>query len=544
MSDPPNLAAQLEKIFDYTNTFYHQPPTIDITNPPKGEWGRYDFIISSEVMEHVPPPVGKSFQNLYRLLKPNGVLLLTVPYNINVPAQEHFPDLHEYTLARPGAKIVLLNRRRDGSLETFEDLCFHGGDGSTLELRVYSEESLKKTILNAGFDEVQISAESIPEFGVDHAETWSLPVAARKGKIKIPVSDFAQAYRDARKDQALLVRQLEITQGEYDRYIAFHEESHAATERALAERLEWNQHVAKMLEERTEWALTLDKEHRKLVGELADLQQTLTEHGESLRVRTEEVHQALAERDALLARLAQSEAELDDRLQWVRNTEKLLDERTDWARTLEKEHKDLSADRDRLLARLEQSETELDVRLQWVRSTEKSLDERTAWAMALDKERQSLSEQLTEIQRAAAAERDRLLARLEQSEAELNVRLQWVRTTEKSLDERTAWAMALDKERQGLSEQLTDLQRTALAERDVTHARLAEVKKTLADRDNCLRAQAAEAQQALAEQQRLVEERTSWARSRDKDYEELLTQLRALRARKWSRLGLKLGLLD
>ncbi len=83
MSDPPSLSSQLEKKFDYTNTFYHQPPTIDITNPPESEWGRYDFIVSSEVMEHVPAPLDKAFANLYRLLKPNGVLLLTVPYGLD-----------------------------------------------------------------------------------------------------------------------------------------------------------------------------------------------------------------------------------------------------------------------------------------------------------------------------------------------------------------------------------------------------------------------------------------------------------------------------
>src|SRR5438067_78682 len=46
MSDPPKLAVQLEKTFDYRNTFYHQAPQLDITNPPESEWGRYDFIVS------------------------------------------------------------------------------------------------------------------------------------------------------------------------------------------------------------------------------------------------------------------------------------------------------------------------------------------------------------------------------------------------------------------------------------------------------------------------------------------------------------------
>src|ERR1700683_5358604 len=31
MSDPPELAERLAEKFDYTNTFYHQPPLFDVT---------------------------------------------------------------------------------------------------------------------------------------------------------------------------------------------------------------------------------------------------------------------------------------------------------------------------------------------------------------------------------------------------------------------------------------------------------------------------------------------------------------------------------
>src|SRR5262249_39052038 len=121
MSDPPNLAAGLTEKFDYTNTFYHQKPLLDITRPSDEDLGRYDFIISSEVMEHVPPPVEAAFTNLCKMLKPDGILLLTVPYKIDGPMEEHFPELYEYDLASPGGKTVLVNRRRDGTMETFEN---------------------------------------------------------------------------------------------------------------------------------------------------------------------------------------------------------------------------------------------------------------------------------------------------------------------------------------------------------------------------------------------------------------------------------------
>src|SRR5579871_1544508 len=69
MSDSPDLAARLSEKFDYTNTFYHQAPFFDVSQPDPRDEGRYDFILTSEVMEHVPPPVERSFAALYRMLK-------------------------------------------------------------------------------------------------------------------------------------------------------------------------------------------------------------------------------------------------------------------------------------------------------------------------------------------------------------------------------------------------------------------------------------------------------------------------------------------
>jgi hypothetical protein len=266
MSDPPNLARELEKKFDYTNTFYHQPPTIDITNPAETEWGRYDFIVSSEVMEHVPPPVESAFANLYRLLKPNGVLLLTVPYGIDMQPKEHFPELHQHALATVGGKTVLVNRRRDGSTEVFEDLCFHGGDGSTLELRVFTEDTLKSILKGAGFDEVRIASEDIPEFGVEHSETWSLPIVARKGKLQPSITEIARGYAEATRQSADLTRELETVQSEYQRHIEFHNKSHQEMEAALAARSEWAHKHEALAEERTNWAHSLDKDYKELLA--------------------------------------------------------------------------------------------------------------------------------------------------------------------------------------------------------------------------------------------------------------------------------------
>jgi len=305
MSDPHELAVRLAEKFDYTNTFYHQEPRLDIVHPGQEQRGRYDFILSSEVLEHVPPSVEQAFANLNRMLKPEGLLLLTVPYSIEGRTAEHFPELHEYALASPGGRTVLVNRRRDGSLEVFENISFHGGDGSTLEMRIFTEGSLKELLAGAGFDSVHIASQDVPEFGVRHSETWSLPIVGRKGDFQPPAVEIATAYRNAVRKSASLARDLEL-----------HQRARQEAERALAERLEWvrkvetdldgrTQWARKMetdLEERTQWALALKQEKEAV---LADFERGAAA-AENARRHIQALEKDLAEARAARARIESS----------------------------------------------------------------------------------------------------------------------------------------------------------------------------------------------------------------------------------------------
>jgi len=211
MSDSPQLAARLEEKFDYINTYYHQSPRFDITHPDATEEGRYDFVICAEVLEHVPPPVERAFATLYRILKPDGVLVMSTPCGLSGEDREHFPDLHEYTLASLGSGTVLVNRRRDGKIEVLEDLVFHGGPGSTLELRLFMEPNLRQMLSAVGFHSIRYVTDTWPEFGAGQPEPWSLPIAARKGNFSPNVGDFAREYRAVyRQLQALQVSEAEL----------------------------------------------------------------------------------------------------------------------------------------------------------------------------------------------------------------------------------------------------------------------------------------------------------------------------------------------
>ena len=179
LSDWDEYARRLAERLDYTNTFYHQEPLLDITAIPDGRAGSCDFLISTDVFEHVLRPVSAAFAGARRLLKPGGVLVLTVPYALEVDhTQEHFPELNDWVLEQSDAVWRLRNRREDGTEEVFEDLVFHGGPGSTLEMRRFSQASLLRELEDAGFRDIRIVDADMPEIGVVWPYQWSLPMLA------------------------------------------------------------------------------------------------------------------------------------------------------------------------------------------------------------------------------------------------------------------------------------------------------------------------------------------------------------------------------
>lgn len=197
MTDWDEYAKRLEEKFSYTNTYYHKAPKLDITDPDPAMFGTLDFLISTEVFEHVAPPVSVAFQNARRLLKENGVMIFTVPFATAAGARtvEHFPNLHQFTIEERDGGQRLINRTEDGRTETFDDIVFHGGQGFALEMRLFSEESLLEEFRQAGFGEVEVIREPDYEAGVYWREPWSKPMVARATtrRAVIEVETTAQA---------------------------------------------------------------------------------------------------------------------------------------------------------------------------------------------------------------------------------------------------------------------------------------------------------------------------------------------------------------
>lgn len=176
LSDEGRIAHGLARRLHYQNTFFHCEPRLNIMDPPLTT--QYDFIVASEVFEHVEPPVQKAFDNLFRLLKPGGFAVFSTPWGGSGENVEHFPDLHDWQVIRLKSGYVLVNRTSTGALQTFDNLIFHGGPGSTLEMRQFSEDGLMANCRAAGFHTIEMAQDYL-EYGIGW-ESWSRGMILRK----------------------------------------------------------------------------------------------------------------------------------------------------------------------------------------------------------------------------------------------------------------------------------------------------------------------------------------------------------------------------
>lgn len=180
LSDWDGYAVPLADKVDYTNTYYHQEPFFDICKPVGERESSCDFMISTEMFEHVPPPAQVAFTHALQALKPGGTLILTVPFTNNPETSEHFPELHDFRILNFSDTYVLVNKSTDGRFTLHENLVFHGGPGLTLEMRVYSRAAIEKHLANAGFVDIHVMDEDVPQWGILHKHPWSLPILAKR----------------------------------------------------------------------------------------------------------------------------------------------------------------------------------------------------------------------------------------------------------------------------------------------------------------------------------------------------------------------------
>lgn len=178
LSDSPRYAGPLAAKLGYINTFFHADPRLDIVNVPPDRVAEAAFIIASDVFEHVAPPVARAFTNARRLLQAGGVMIFSVPYSLAADTVEHFPELHDWRLVETAGRWQLANRTADGRHQLFTDLVFHGGPGTTLEMRLFSRAGLEREFAAAGFARMRVADDACPEYGIVWPGPWSVPMVA------------------------------------------------------------------------------------------------------------------------------------------------------------------------------------------------------------------------------------------------------------------------------------------------------------------------------------------------------------------------------
>ncbi len=158
----------LTEKFDYVNTFCDHDPQLDLRDVDWSRWQpeSFDFITCTDVLEHIEPPIDKTFENMYRLLKPGGAAIITVPATLNTVTREHFPNLNDWEITTEDENRVLVNRRSDGTVERFDDLCFHGGEGMTLEFRYFTRQGLIDCVQRAGLRVAEIYEKSLDAYAI------------------------------------------------------------------------------------------------------------------------------------------------------------------------------------------------------------------------------------------------------------------------------------------------------------------------------------------------------------------------------------------
>ncbi|HLW12330.1 MAG TPA: hypothetical protein VKU81_06495 [Casimicrobiaceae bacterium] len=72
----------------------------------------------------------------------------------------------------------VVNTTREGRLQAFDDPVFHGGPGTTLEMRQFSRTALIRHLEQAGFTRIRIADEPCATSGIAWPQPFSVPMVA------------------------------------------------------------------------------------------------------------------------------------------------------------------------------------------------------------------------------------------------------------------------------------------------------------------------------------------------------------------------------
>jgi SAM-dependent methyltransferase len=152
IGDDVNLSIALSQKYSYTNTHFDKFPKLDIRTPPVDLIDFCDVVICSDVLEHVDKNVELAIKGIYKILKPGGFAIISVPINTGIDKNlEYFPDLDTWEVS--GNYIKWINTMGETNVDKSPE--WHGGRGQTLAFRQWSAKELVDDLTMAGFHDIE-----------------------------------------------------------------------------------------------------------------------------------------------------------------------------------------------------------------------------------------------------------------------------------------------------------------------------------------------------------------------------------------------------
>jgi SAM-dependent methyltransferase len=177
IGDDWRLARLLHQHFAYTNSHLDRFPVLDLCQIPDHTRSSVEFVVCSDVLEHVRPPLSEALNGLYSLVKPGGFAVVTVPLHSTQDEAELYKDLVSYEFANK----TLLWKDSMGHDHADSNPTLHEGEGLVLVFRTFSHRSIVSCLLQAGFASVS-SPETLPPIsGVQPKREEYNVYVARKG---------------------------------------------------------------------------------------------------------------------------------------------------------------------------------------------------------------------------------------------------------------------------------------------------------------------------------------------------------------------------
>jgi SAM-dependent methyltransferase len=153
ISDADIYADILKEKLNYTNTYLHTEPHLDLCDPASvSKYSDLDLIICSDVIEHTQMPPVVVLGNMMRMLRSGGTLILSAPTYQMPETIEWYPGASSVRVVSSGDSHHVVWKTIRGVDYVDTNPSFHGGPGDVLEMRIISHSALLAGAASTGFE--------------------------------------------------------------------------------------------------------------------------------------------------------------------------------------------------------------------------------------------------------------------------------------------------------------------------------------------------------------------------------------------------------